>query len=98
MKLSQRLSTISPSLTLQITAKAKELKAKGEDVISFGAGEPDFDTPENIKKAAIDARMQICLSRSSKGAVVFFRSISQTGPIKKTSQMNNNMCLTAIDS
>lgn len=55
MKLSNRLSSISPSVTLQITAKAKELKAKGEDVISFGAGEPDFDTPDYIKQAAIDA-------------------------------------------
>ncbi len=55
MKLSNRLSSLSPSLTLQITAKAKELQAKGEDVVSFGAGEPDFDTPEYIKKAAIDA-------------------------------------------
>lgn len=55
MKLSERLSSITPSLTLQITAKAKELKAKGEDVISFGAGEPDFDTPDYIKSAAIEA-------------------------------------------
>ena len=55
MKLSERLSAISPSVTLQITAKAKELKAHGEDVVSFGAGEPDFDTPDYIKKAAIDA-------------------------------------------
>ncbi|MBN1493124.1 MAG: pyridoxal phosphate-dependent aminotransferase [Candidatus Omnitrophica bacterium] len=55
MKLSERLSSIAPSMTLQITAKAKELKAKGEDVISFGAGEPDFDTPQYIKQAAIDA-------------------------------------------
>jgi aspartate aminotransferase len=55
MKLSTRLSSITPSLTLQITAKAKELQAKGEDVVSFGAGEPDFDTPDYIKQAAIDA-------------------------------------------
>lgn len=45
---------ISPSATLAINAKAKELKAKGIDVISFAVGEPDFDTPEHIKKAAIE--------------------------------------------
>ncbi|WP_347499717.1 pyridoxal phosphate-dependent aminotransferase [Proteiniborus sp. DW1] len=46
---------ISPSITLDITAKAKEMKARGIDVISFGAGEPDFDTPENIQLAGINA-------------------------------------------
>ncbi|MBU1863940.1 MAG: pyridoxal phosphate-dependent aminotransferase [Candidatus Omnitrophica bacterium] len=55
MKLSNRIVTVSPSLTLQITAKAKELKAQGRDVISFGAGEPDFDTPSHIKEKAIEA-------------------------------------------
>ena len=55
MRLSNRIATISPSLTLQITAKAKTLKAQGVDVISFGAGEPDFDTPVCIKKKAIEA-------------------------------------------
>ncbi len=49
---SERLSVISPSATLAITAKAKELRAAGKDVIGFGAGEPDFDTPEHIKEAA----------------------------------------------
>jgi aspartate aminotransferase len=52
---SERMHTISPSLTLSITAKAKELKAMGRDVIGFGAGEPDFDTPDSIKEAAIMA-------------------------------------------
>ena len=52
---SQRMNTISPSLTLAVTAKAKELKAMGRDVIGFGAGEPDFDTPDSIKEAAITA-------------------------------------------
>ena len=57
IKLSQRAQNISPSPTLAITAKAKAMKAEGIDVISFGAGEPDFDTPQYIKdaaKAAID--------------------------------------------
>jgi len=49
------LSRVKPSATIAVTQKARELKAKGRDVISLGAGEPDFDTPENIKEAAIDA-------------------------------------------
>lgn len=55
ISVSERMNTISPSLTLAITAKAKELKAMGRDVIGFGAGEPDFDTPDPIKEAAITA-------------------------------------------
>lgn len=55
MFLASRLSKIKPSPTLAVTAKAAELKAKGLDVIGLGAGEPDFDTPENIKAAAIEA-------------------------------------------
>ena len=52
MKLSKLARTLKPSATLAITAKAKELKSKGIDIIGFGAGEPDFDTPDNIKNAA----------------------------------------------
>lgn len=55
MKLSQRIAKIKPSPTLAITAKANALRAEGRDVIGFGAGEPDFDTPDPIKRAAIDA-------------------------------------------
>ncbi len=55
MQLSDRILQIKPSPTLHITAMAKEMKAQGIDVVSFGAGEPDFDTPDNIKKAAIAA-------------------------------------------
>jgi aspartate aminotransferase len=51
--LSQKNMSISPSITLSITAKAKQMKADGIDIISFGAGEPDFKTPEHIRKAAI---------------------------------------------
>ncbi len=54
-RLAKRMGTISPSLTLAISAKAKALKAEGEDVISFGVGEPDFNTPVHIVEAAIDA-------------------------------------------
>jgi len=52
VKLSRRLSLIEPSPTLAVSAKAAALRAKGLDVISFGAGEPDFDTPAHIKEAA----------------------------------------------
>ena len=53
--LAERVKNLKPSPTLEITAKAKEMKKQGIDVIGFGAGEPDFDTPENIKEAAIKA-------------------------------------------
>jgi aspartate aminotransferase len=54
-KISQRAASLSPSLTLAIDAKAKQMKAEGQDVVGFGAGEPDFDTPQHIKDAAIQA-------------------------------------------
>jgi len=52
---SRRIEKLSPSLTIAISQKARELKAKGKDVLAFSAGEPDFDTPQPIKKAAIKA-------------------------------------------
>src|SRR3989337_232255 len=55
IKLSDRLAGLEESVTLAITAKARAMKAEGRDVIGFGAGEPDFDTPENIKEAGIKA-------------------------------------------
>jgi aspartate aminotransferase len=55
MKLSQKLSSIKPSPTLSLDAKAKSMKAQGIDVVNFGVGEPDFDTPDNIKEAAVKA-------------------------------------------
>lgn len=55
MKLASRIALIKPSPTLTIQAKANALKASGRDIIGFGAGEPDFDTPPNIKEAAIRA-------------------------------------------
>ena len=53
--ISQRVKNIKPSPTMAVTAKARELNAAGKDVIGLGAGEPDFDTPEHIKLAAIKA-------------------------------------------
>jgi aspartate aminotransferase len=55
LKLSSRLDSLEESVTLAITAKAKALKAEGRDIVGLGAGEPDFDTPLNIKEAAIEA-------------------------------------------
>ena len=52
---SQRLSRIQPSPTIAITSKAKKLKQEGKQIIDFSAGEPDFDTPDNVKKVAIEA-------------------------------------------
>src|SRR5438552_8592396 len=55
MEISERAAQLTPSLTLSIDSKAKAIKAEGIDVCGFGAGEPDFDTPEHIKIAAIEA-------------------------------------------
>lgn len=55
LTLSRKAAAVKPSSTLAITAKANELKAKGIDVVGFGAGEPDFNTPDNINEAAIKA-------------------------------------------
>ncbi len=53
--ISDALQRVKPSPTIAVSSKARELKAAGQDVIGLGAGEPDFDTPDNIKQAAIDA-------------------------------------------
>jgi aspartate aminotransferase len=53
--LAESLSRVKPSATIAVTQKARDLKESGRDVIGLGAGEPDFDTPDNIKEAAIDA-------------------------------------------
>ena len=55
LTLSKKAQAVKPSSTLAITAKAKELRSKGIDVVGFGAGEPDFNTPDNICEAAISA-------------------------------------------
>lgn len=55
MKISRRADEVPASATIAVTSRAKELKAQGVDVVGFGAGEPDFDTPEYIKNAAIEA-------------------------------------------
>jgi len=55
LQLSDRVQQIKPSPTLAVTNRAAELKAAGKDIIGLGAGEPDFDTPEHIKQAAVEA-------------------------------------------
>ncbi|MDR1998304.1 MAG: pyridoxal phosphate-dependent aminotransferase [Candidatus Margulisbacteria bacterium] len=55
MNLAERVGRVQPSKTLAVTTRAVELRAAGQDIINFGVGEPDFDTPENIKDAAIQA-------------------------------------------
>ena len=63
MNTTKRISSISPSLTLAITAKAKAMKAEGKSVVGFGAGEPDFNTPQHI----IDAALRVIASRGVAG-------------------------------
>ena len=55
--ISDRAKSLKPSATLALAAKEKALRAQGLDIVGFAAGEPDFDTPNHIKKAAIDAIM-----------------------------------------
>ena len=55
MQLARRIRQIPPSATLALNAKANQLKAQGVDIVNFGVGEPDFDTPDNIREAAIRA-------------------------------------------
>ena len=52
---SEALSRVQPSATIAVSQKARQLKAEGKDVIGLGAGEPDFDTPDHIKEAAMNA-------------------------------------------
>ena len=55
MNLSEKALGISQSPTLAINAKSKQMKKEGHDIVGFGSGEPDFDTPEYIKRAAVEA-------------------------------------------
>ena len=66
MKISRRIGRIKPSATLSINAKAKALKRSGVNIINFGVGEPDFDTPQNIRNAAMES---ICSGQTRYTAV-----------------------------
>lgn len=70
VELANRVKTLTPSSTLAITAKAKELKQQGHDVIALGAGEPDFNTPESILQAAEEAMKQGMTKYTPSGGIV----------------------------
>ncbi|MFH1727724.1 MAG: pyridoxal phosphate-dependent aminotransferase [Pseudomonadota bacterium] len=70
MKLSNNISKINPSVTLEVTSKAQTMIKAGIDVISFGAGEPDFDTPDYIKSAAIEAINNGCTKYTAADGIV----------------------------
>ncbi len=85
-KLSARVQAVKPSPTLAVTARAAEMRAAGKDVIGLGAGEPDFDTPEHIKEAAIKAaragKAVLCtkpLARNGKEAKEILDAIEEAG-------------------
>ncbi|MBN1510035.1 MAG: pyridoxal phosphate-dependent aminotransferase [Sedimentisphaerales bacterium] len=73
MKISLRAQSVPPSATIAVTARAKELKAQGVDVVGFGAGEPDFDTPEYIKEAAIKAMKEGKTKYTPAGGIIELR-------------------------
>jgi aspartate aminotransferase len=77
MQLSSRIESIQPSATIAITAKAKQMKADGIDVVSFGAGEPDFDTPEFIKAACIEALQSGDTKYTPKSGAALKKAISE---------------------
>jgi aspartate aminotransferase len=72
--LADRLKTLAPSSTLAVQAKARELKARGIDVVSFGAGEPDFDTPQRIKDAALRAMQRGQTKYTEVGGIAELRA------------------------
>jgi aspartate aminotransferase len=72
--LAKRLATLAPSATLAVQAKAKELKSRGIDVISFGAGEPDFDTPQRVKDAAVQAMQRGQTKYTDVGGILELRA------------------------
>jgi aspartate aminotransferase len=84
--LKDSLSRIKPSATMAVTDKARALKAAGRDIIGLGAGEPDFDTPDNIKKAAIKA---IESGRASKYTAVEGLAELKTAVVNKFKRENN---------
>ncbi len=86
MELSKKAENISPSITLEITAKAKALKNEGIDVVSFGAGEPDFNTPQNIINAAIKAMEEGKTKYTPAGGILELKEV-----ICKKFKKDNNL-------
>ncbi|MBB6630177.1 pyridoxal phosphate-dependent aminotransferase [Clostridium algidicarnis] len=87
MKLSLKAKQIEPSLTLAITAKAKKMKSEGIDVIGFGAGEPDFDTPENIQNAAIEAMKKGLTRYTPASGIIELKNVI-VGKFKKDNNLS----------
>src|ERR1044072_4047746 len=92
--LAEYLKRIKPSATIAVTDKARALKASGRDVIGLGAGEPDFDTPDNIKRAAIKAleggkaaNYSVLNGRPEIRATNARKSKREIGPDSKPSQI-----------
>jgi aspartate aminotransferase len=85
MVLSKKAMQISPSLTLDITAKAKKMRAEGLDVIGFGAGEPDFNTPKNIQDAAIKAIQEGMTRYTATSGIIELKQAI----VKKLKEENN---------
>ncbi|ABK61562.1 aspartate aminotransferase [Clostridium novyi NT] len=90
MILSKKAKEISPSVTLAITAKAKEMMKEGKDVISFGVGEPDFNTPKNIQDAAIKA-IQSGLTRYTAASGIPELKQAIVEKFKKDNNLNYNI-------
>ena len=81
MRLSQRIQKVKPSPTLALTALAASLQSQGIDIIGFGSGEPDFDTPEAIKEAAKRALDQGSVAGQGKFAIpLFYGHVGQLEP------------------
>jgi aspartate/methionine/tyrosine aminotransferase len=83
VRLSDRVNAIKPSPTLAVTNKAAELKAAGKNVIGLGAGEPDFDTPQHIKDAAIaainkESRVRMLLKKKRESVSVARKTGAKT--------------------
>lgn len=80
--LSNTILQLKPSPTLAVTARANQLKAQGQDIIGFGAGEPDFDTPEHIKQAAIEALQKGFTKYTAVGGIPALKDTIQ-GKLKR---------------
>ena len=92
MELARRIRQIPPSATLALNAKANQLKAQGVDVVNFGVGEPDFDTPENIREAAIRAIQEGFTRYTPVGGILEFKEA-----IIKTFQENLGLSYTPAE-
>jgi aspartate aminotransferase len=78
LKLAERTSRLTPSATLAIDALAKQMKAEGKDVVGFGVGEPDFDTPQNVKEVAINSIKQGFTKYTPAGGILELKEAIKT--------------------